>query len=465
MRDPHSVPRRWAHRLLAVGFSAGLMLTAGHPAYYAAESFPYGRLARVEPLPDTSGDMCLIPAAVQRAERMAAFTQQRRRNPITLGSETTVFAADPGRKIQDKYPAFAAIAFDHARNEVVVTDENLFQVLTYDRLENTPADVEASKPKRLLSGDNTLIEFQSGLYIDPKNGDVFAPNNDTVDTLVVFAQGSNGDVAPKRALHTPHGTFGIAVDEKRNEMFLTTQHDSTVVVFRKDADKDEAPLRLLQGADTGLADPHGIAIDPRDEIFFVANYGSRGLRNAGQEIRTGVPGSGKGREKANWPLGREYAVPGSGTTAEPSISIHALSAKGNDRPLRVIRGPKTQLNWPTGMTFDAERRELFVANDMGPSVLVFDADAEGDVAPKRVIKGSATKLANPTGVTLDLKNRELWVSNFGGHSATAYPMAANGNVAPLRTIRAAPESAPSLMIGNPGALTYDSKREEILVPN
>ena len=48
-------------------------------------------------------------------------------------------------------------------------------------------------------------------------------------------------------------------------MFLTTQHDSTIVVFRKDADKDEAPLRLLQGDDTGLADPHGIAIDPKDE--------------------------------------------------------------------------------------------------------------------------------------------------------------------------------------------------------
>jgi hypothetical protein len=59
----------------------------------------------------------------------------------------------------------------------------------------------------------------------------------------------------------------------------------------------------------------------------------------------------------------------------------------------------------------------------------------------------------------------LWVSNFGGHAATAYRIDAGGNTAPLRTIRSAPESAPSLMIGNPGALTYDSKREEILVPN
>ena len=463
MADTHTTRRTWLRRLLALGFSTGLMVTAGHPSYYAADRLAYGRLVKMDPLPDFDGDVCLIPAAVQREERFAAF--QRQRGQMEFGSETTIFAGDPGRKIQDKYPAFAAIGFDNARGEVIVTDENLFQVLTFDRLENTPAGVDASKPKRVLSGDNTMIEFQSGLYIDPKNGDIFAPNNDTVDTLVVFQQGSNGDVAPKRALHTPHGTFGIAVDEKRSEMFLTTQHDSTIVVFRKEADKDEAPLRLLQGDDTGLADPHGIAIDPKEEVFFVANYGSRGLRRATQEIRTGVPGLGKGRHKENWPYGREYAIPGSGSHAEPSISVHSLSARGNDRPVRVIKGPKTQLNWPTGIAFDPERRELFVANDMGPSVLVFDANAVGDVAPKRVLKGRKTKLANPTGVTLDAKNGELWVSNFGGHSATAYPIGAQGDTPPLRVIRAAPESAPSLMIGNPGALTYDSKRQEILVPN
>ena len=200
-------------------------------------------------------------------------------------------------------------------------------------------------------------------------------------------------------------------------------------------------------------------------MFYVANYGSSALRRADQEIRTGVPGLGKGRDKANWPLGREYAVPGSGSHAGPSISVHALTAKGNDRALTVIKGPKTQLNWPTGLAFDPVRRELFVANDMGPSILVFDADASGDVAPKRVLKGPTTRLANPTSVALDLKNNELWVANFGGHAATAYPIAASGDVAPIRTIRGAPESAPSLMIGNPGALTYDSKRDQILVPN
>src|SRR5215210_6339206 len=98
MLESHARRHKWFRRLLVAGFSAGLMLTAGHPSYYAAERFAYGRLVRVERLPDTSGDMCMIPAAVQRAERMSAFTQ-RRRGGIPLGPETAVFAGAPGRKI------------------------------------------------------------------------------------------------------------------------------------------------------------------------------------------------------------------------------------------------------------------------------------------------------------------------------------------------------------------------------
>lgn len=463
MADRRSRSRRWRRFAFGGALATGIMLTAGGSSYYADSQYaPFGKLVRIDPLPDADPEICLIPAAAQRAEMRADV--QRRRATEPLGSETQVFAA-AARTIQDKYPAFAAIAVDPVRNEVTVTDENTFKILTYDRLENTPADAEFSKPKRVLEGDNTLIEFQSGLYIDQANGDIFAPNNDTVDTLVVFGHGANGDTRPKRALHTPHGTFGIAIHDARDELFLTTQHDSSVVVFRKNADKDDEPVRLLQGDDTGLADPHGIAIDPKTEVFFVANYGSRALRDPKRQVRSGVPGLGKGRDKANWPWGREYAVPGSGWHQEPSITVHALGAKGNDRPLRKIQGPTTQLNWPTGIAFDPDRREIFVANDMGPSILVFDADASGDVAPKRVLKGAKTKLANPTSVALDRTNGELWVANFGGHSATAYKIDASGDVPPLRTIRGAPEAAPSLMIGNPGALTYDSKRQQILVPN
>jgi len=68
-------------------------------------------------------------------------------------------------------------------------------------------------------------------------------------------------------------------------------------------------------------------------------------------------------------------------------------------------------------------------------------------------------------VFVDSKNRELLVANTGNASATIYALDANGNVPPLRKIRSAPEGKQSLKFGKTQAVAYDSKREEILVPN
>ena len=167
----------------------------------------------------------------------------------------------------------------------------------------------------------------------------------------------------------------------------------------------------------------------------------------------------------NWPLERDFAVPGSGRTLPPAITVYAKTATGDAAPLRVIEGPRTGLNWPTGIAADPDRGEIYVTNDTTDSILVFDAEASGNVAPKRILKGPKTGLDNPTGLALDFKNNELWVANFGGHTATAYRLNASGDTAPLRTIRAATAGTPSLMIGNPGAVAYDTKREAILAPN
>jgi hypothetical protein len=74
-------------------------------------------------------------------------------------------------------------------------------------------------------------------------------------------------------------------------------------------------------------------------------------------------------------------------------------------------------------------------------------------------------LKYPTGVFVDGKNDELWVSNMGNHSATVYRRTADGDTPPLRTIRSAPAGKLALSIGNPGAAEYDTRRDQILVPN
>jgi len=267
-------------------------------------------------------------------------------------------------------------------------------------------------------------------------------------------------------LYTPHGTFGIAVGEEKKELFLTTQHDHAVVVYRKDAVEDASPIRLLQGESTRLADPHGIALDPKNNLMFITNFGNvASVSEDAHDPEGGAYGAGAGEGKENWPLGQEYMVPGSGRFVPPSIVVHRADASGDTPPVRVIEGPKTQMNWPTGIAFHPDRNELYIANDMGNSILVFDANASGDVAPKRVLAGPKTLLRSPTGVTLDLKNKEMWAANFGNHTATVYPIDASGDTAPLRVIRSAPLDAPVPGLGNPHPIAYDSKREEILVPN
>ena len=87
------------------------------------------------------------------------------------------------------------------------------------------------------------------------------------------------------------------------------------------------------------------------------------------------------------------------------------------------------------------------------------------MAPTRVLKGPKTQIKNPTGVYVDQTNNELVVANMGNHRATVYARTAQGDTPPLRVIRAAAEGTPALQIGNPGAVAYDSKRDEILVPN
>ena len=72
------------------------------------------------------------------------------------------------------------VSMDFNHDEIVLLDENLFQILAYDRTANTPPQAAMTEPKRVLGGLETKIEFQCGLYIDPNNGDIYAVNNDTV---------------------------------------------------------------------------------------------------------------------------------------------------------------------------------------------------------------------------------------------------------------------------------------------
>jgi DNA-binding beta-propeller fold protein YncE len=210
-----------------------------------------------------------------------------------------------------------------------------------------------------------------------------------------------------------------------------------VAVYRKGASGNEQPLRSLQGESTRLSDVHGVALDQKNKLMFVTNWGHVS----------------------------DSTVAGTGRFEDPSITVYPMGAAGDLAPLRVIQGSLTQLNWPAQMSINADTGDIYVANDIGHSVLVFKETDKGNVAPTRIIKGNRTGLLNPSGVFVDSKHKELWVANFGNASVVVYPLNANGNVAPIRTIRSAPEGKVSLKFGKVEALAYDSRRDQIWVPN
>jgi DNA-binding beta-propeller fold protein YncE len=351
----------------------------------------------------------------------------------------------PVRSVADPYPSLHSVVVDPDNNRVLMSDSNRGGLLIYERAAGTPLHSSSvTEPLTQVRGPATGMMFVAGVASDPRNRELFAVNNDIGDRMEVFPSDAEGNTKPKRILFVPHGSWGVALNRRREEVAITVEHANTVVVYRRDASLGDAPLRVLHGSNTGLQDPHGISFDEAHNEISVANHG-------------------------NWaPLTRAESLQGElkgGKFDLPSITTYAGDANQDQAATRKIQGKHTELNWPMGIALDPVHDEIAVASYGNDSILIFQRDAQGDVTPVRTIGGSRTGIAGPMGVSIDAKNDEIWVTNYREHSAAVFARTARGNVAPKRVLRNAPSGSPAVGFGNPGAVAYDSKRDQILVPN
>jgi DNA-binding beta-propeller fold protein YncE len=356
------------------------------------------------------------------------------------------------RMVADPYPALNGIAVDPENNVVVASDPNRKSLLLYDR-SHSPIEGTQNVPLRHIIGPETYIGMVASVVLDPQRQEIFTANNDIEDTVVVMPYAANGNAAPARVLSVPHQAWGLALGRATGELAVTAEIFNAVVFYRREAQGVEAPVRVIRGPKTRLADPHGIYWDDAHSEIGVANHGNfRGvLQNTGAGCS---PAPAKDE-----PAGE------SGEFRPPSIAIFASNAKDDRAPLRTIEGVSTKLDWPMGIAEDSAHDTIVVANNGDNSILIFDRQRGGDVAPIRIIRGDRTGINRPMGLAVDPKNGEIWISNYGDHSALAFDSAADGNVAPKRVLRSAPAGASTPGFGNPMALAYDTKRKEILVPN
>jgi DNA-binding beta-propeller fold protein YncE len=357
----------------------------------------------------------------------------------------------PVRVIADPYPAFNGIAVDAANGLVAISDPNRKSLLLYDRSLGA-SHGEASVPIRQIVGPDTFLGMIAGIILDPQHEEIYTANNDIEDTVVVMPYAVSGNAKPGRVFSVPHQAWGLALSEKNDQIAVTVEVQNTVAFYRRQVRGVEAPVRIIRGPATGLADPHGIYWDESHNEIGVANHGN---------FRGVVTNTGGGCTPSFVAEDETEA----GESRPPSIRIFSATAKDDAKPLRVIEGPRSGLDWPMGVAYDSTHDTVAVANNGDSSILIFDRNSSGDVSPLRIIRGNRTGITRPMGIAVDSQHGEIWVSNWGDHSAIAFDSGARGNAAPKRIIRSAPAGTATPGFGNPMALAYDTKRDQLLVPN
>jgi DNA-binding beta-propeller fold protein YncE len=413
------------------------------------------------------GTICPIPGASSFEARLLAV--ERENGCLDMDQEVEAPSWPPGwdkatiaggdvapiRVVSDPYPTLHSVVVDSERNKVFMSDPNRHALWSYDRLAASRGR-EQVEPLTGIRGPATGMMFIAAVTIDREAQEIYTVDNDIGDRMMVFPYDGAGNLKPKRVLDVPHQAWGLSISDERNELAVTVESSRQIVIYRKTAEGHEQPLRTIRGPKTRLGDPHGVFLDGKNNEIVVANHGNQGGREP-------TPGDAPARQRGTR-VAEPQAVVG-GHFDEPSLTVYSADSKGDAPPIRQIQGPRTGLNWPMAIDVDRNRNEIAVANNGDSSIRIFRRTDSGDVAPVRIIKGPRTGIVGPMGVAYDLKNEEIWVANYGDHTALVFPIIATGNVAPKRILRNAPAGSPTVGFGNPGAVAYDSKRDEILVPN
>src|SRR6185503_14439199 len=88
-----------------------------------------------------------------------------------------------------------AISYDSVKDEIVVPQEIGQAILTF----RGGADGE-EPPLRVIQGPLTQMHQPDVMVVDDQNGEIFVPQRDPINKILVFKREANGNVAPIRIL-------------------------------------------------------------------------------------------------------------------------------------------------------------------------------------------------------------------------------------------------------------------------
>jgi len=249
-----------------------------------------------------------------------------------------------------------------------------------------------------------LSRTTHGIAYDAAHDEIVAPNP-LAAAIVVFRGGATGEEAPIRTIQGARSGLSrpetVAVDEKNDELFVGDPGDRRVLVYKRDADGDAKPLRTIQGPKTKLLQVVGIAVDPNRDVLVVSTYsrlpgGVTGLLVFGRTDegdvapRRVIAGPRSGITRL-----RQIALdPETGKIYAAVINNEYLPPYDIDRPRRGL-DPNVDLPspWNTGT-------EGFIG--------VWDDEKDdGDAPPRSIVKGRSTGIVHPAGVTFNARDGEV----------------------------------------------------------
>jgi hypothetical protein len=121
-----------------------------------------------------------------------------------------------------------------------------------------------------------------------------------------------------------------------------------------------------------------------------------------------------------------------GSPFAQAVLVFRGGAFGEEPPLRIIQGPKTQIvsatNGVDRVAIDPVHNEIIVGSRLH-KILVFDREANGDVAPVRVLGGPVSEIGTNPMIRVDPENNLLIVAGQGGMQV--FNRTATGNAKPI----------------------------------
>jgi DNA-binding beta-propeller fold protein YncE len=249
-----------------------------------------------------------------------------------------------------------------------------------------------------------LSRTTHGIAYDTTHDEIIAPNP-LAAAVVVFRGGASGEEAPIRTIQGARSGLSrpetVAVDEKNDEIFVGDPGDRRVLVYRRDADGDAKPLRTIQGPKTKLLQIVGVAIDPNRDVLVVSSY---------SRLPGGVTGLlvfGRTDEGDVAPR-RVIAGPRSGITRLRQIALDPETGKIYAAVINNEYLPPYDIDHPRrGLDPDVDLPSPWNTGTEGFIGVWDDEKDDGDAPPRSIIKGRSTGIVHPAGVTFNARDGEV----------------------------------------------------------